>query len=58
MIRMYVSVVALFEEEETGCEWAKIQASIFRKDRDVVEVDARMVTDNELLIPMVRMVEV
>ena len=58
MIRMYLSTVALFNDEETAQEWARTQAIIFRKDPDVVDVEARLVVDNEMLVPMARLVEI
>lgn len=45
MPRLYFTTIVSAEDEETLYEWARHEAYIRRRDRDVVEVDARLVTD-------------
>lgn len=46
-VRLYLSVVAVAEDVETILEWGRTQAAVHRKDRDVIDIDARLVVEDE-----------
>lgn len=56
--RLYLHVIAMDDNVETLLEWAKIQATIHRKDADVIEVGATLVVDNNEGRPICSTVEI
>lgn len=56
--RMYLHILATAENVETLREWAKIQAAIHRKDKDVIAVEATLVLDDSAGKPLARLVKV
>jgi hypothetical protein len=45
MPRLYFTTIVSAEDEETLIEWARAETAIQRRDRDVVDIDVRLVTD-------------
>lgn len=45
--RTYLSVVAMIDDPEIAAEWVRTQTAIYRRDPDVVDVEARVVVDTD-----------
>lgn len=58
MPRLYLHVIVMDDDVEVLKEWAKIQATIHRKDADVIEVGATLVVDNNEGRPICSILEV